>query len=68
MKVVIKELFVEMDIKNRGVEFQVNGNDGTLKGDCYVTRKGLIWCPGKTMRKNGIEISWQDFIEWMESE
>lgn len=68
MKIKIKEFSVDMEIKNKGVEFQVHGNDGTFKGDCYVTKKGLIWCAGKTSRQNGVEVKWEDFIEWMESE
>jgi len=68
MKVVIKDFAVNMDIKNKGVEFQVHGNDGTFKGDCYVTKTGLTWCAGKTTRKNGVAVTWQDFIDWMESD
>ena len=68
MKVSIKNFAVNMDIKNNGIEFQVHGNDDTFKGDCYVTKKGLIWCAGKTTRKHGVSISWAEFIEWMESD
>ncbi len=68
MKVVIKDFAVNMDIKNKGVEFQVHGNDGTFKGDCYVTKTGLTWCAGRTTRQNGVPVTWQDFIDWMESD
>jgi hypothetical protein len=28
---------------------------------------GLVWCKGKTGKKNGIDISWEDFMEIMKS-
>ena len=67
MKVSIKRFGVEMNVKNTGVEFQVHDNDGNFKGDCYITKSGLIWCKGKTHKKNGVPVSWDEFIDWMES-
>ena len=67
MKVQIKKFNVDMEVKNAGIEFQVNGNDGNQRGDCYVTKSGLTWCHGKTQKKNGVQVSWDEFIEWMES-
>ena len=67
MKVQIKKFGVDMEVKNAGIEFQVNGNDGNQLGDCYVTKTGLIWCRGKTQKTNGIRVSWNEFIDWMES-
>jgi hypothetical protein len=68
MKVSIKKFDVAMDVKNNGIEFQVHGNDGAFRGDCYVTKTGLIWCEGKKPRKNGVNVSWDEFIEWMNSD
>ncbi|MGZ2259586.1 hypothetical protein [Roseobacter sp. A03A-229] len=68
MKVKIKEFKVEMDVKNSGIELQVRDNDGTLRGDCYVTKTGLIWCKGQTTRQNGVKMSWDDFIAQMEAQ
>lgn len=68
MKVVIKDFSVEMEIKNKGIEFQINDNNGEFKGDLYITRTGLTWCKGKTKRENGVPVDWDQFIEWMESE
>ena len=65
MKVKIKRFSVDMEVKNNGIEFQVNDNKGNLRGDCYVTRTGLIWCEGRIKKENGVSVSWDDFIAWM---
>jgi hypothetical protein len=67
MKVSIKSFDVQMDVKNNGIEFEVYDSAGKFLGDCIVTKKGLIWCRGKTSRKNGVKVSWQEFIDWMEA-
>lgn len=68
MKVSIKDLSVDMDIKNNGVELDVYSPDGDKHlGDLIVTKTGLTWCKGKTSKKNGVKVSWEAFIEWMES-
>jgi len=66
-KVVIKDLQVEMEIKNAGIELGVSHDDGSHKGDLYVTKTGLTWCPGKTTRVNGKQIDWHDFTKYMEN-
>jgi hypothetical protein len=67
MKVAIKDFDVQMEVKNNGIEFEVYDNDGTFRGDCYLTKTGLIWCEGKTSRQNGVKVTWAEFIEWMNS-
>lgn len=66
MKVGIKDLKVEMEIKNSGIEIEVCDNDGKHVGDLYISKTGLIWCQGKTQRKNGHSISWNKFIDSVE--
>lgn len=69
MDVSIKQLDVAMQVKNKGVEFEVREpNGGKFLGDCVVTKTGLIWCPGKTDRKNGKKVSWKTFIALMEDD
>ena len=68
MKVTIKNLSVEMEVKNKGVEFDVYDNKDTFRGDMIVTKSGLTWCKGKTAKRNGFKVSWEDFIKWMESQ
>jgi len=68
MKVKIKSLKVDMDVKSKGVEFQVHDTADNFLGDCYVTMTGLVWCHGKTTRPNGVEISWEKFIKWAEKQ
>ena len=67
MKVSIKDLAVDMEIKNNGIELDVYSTDGKNHlGDLVVTKTGLIWCKGKTDRKNGRTINWKKFIAYMQ--
>lgn len=69
MQVKIKKFDVNMEVKSSGIEFEVRSPDGSQQlGDCYLTMSGIIWCKGKTSKKNGIKISWKQFIEYMESD
>ncbi len=69
MKVKINSLDVDMQVKNRGIEFQVRSSDGDKHlGDCIINRKGLTWCRGRTRRQTGTRISWRKFIELAEQQ
>jgi hypothetical protein len=69
MKVSIKDLSVDMEIKNTGVELDVYSPDGTVHhGDLIVTKTGLTWCKGKTPRATGKKITWATFIAWADSQ
>jgi hypothetical protein len=68
MRVAIKSFEVEMDVKTNGIEFEVYDNDDNFLGDCFLTKTGLTWCEGKTRRKNGVKVSWREFIDWMNSD
>lgn len=58
----IKQFDVKMSVKSKGIEFEVRSADGqTHVGDCYLTMTGLIWCPGRTTKQNGVKINWEDF-------
>ena len=65
MIVHVKDLSVDMEVKNNGIEFEVRDTDETFLGDCFVTRTGLIWCQGKTTKAKGKKVSWNEFIQWM---
>ena len=66
MKIGIKKFNVNMDVKSTGIEFEIRSPDGSQHlGDCYLTMTGLVCCKGKTKKKNGVKISWSDFIEVM---
>ena len=67
MNVSIKEFAVKMDIKSRGIELEVRNTDDEHLGDLIVTKARLVWCPGRTLRRNGKKIRWEDFIAMMES-
>ena len=62
MKVKIKSLEVEMEVKQKGIELEVRENKGNKQlGDCYATMKGLTWCAGKTTKPKGVNVSWENF-------
>lgn len=66
MQVKIKDFDLDMEVKNNGIEFEVRSSDGNQHlGDCYLTKTGLIWCQGQTTRRNGKQVSWDEFIVWM---
>lgn len=64
MKIEIKKLGLNSEIHKGGMELGVYFRN-KFKGDLYITQTGLIWCPGKTAKKNGKKISWTDFITLM---
>lgn len=70
LKVSIKSFDVEMDVKTKGLEFDVyeNGDGGVHLGDCIITKSGLTWCNGKTRRANGTFVSSADFIAYMNAD
>jgi hypothetical protein len=68
MKVSIKTFEVEMDVKNKGVEFEVYDNQGEHLGDVILSKAKVIWCKGKTRRKNGRSFTWEEFIGRMEQD
>ncbi len=68
MNVSIKDFNVAMELKNNGMELDVYDNNGNHLGDLVITKTRLVWCKGKTSVKNGIPISWTDFIAYMEAD
>ena len=67
MKVNVKRLSVDMEVKTKGIEFEVRSPDGkTHLGDLVLNKSNLIWCPGQTQPKNGHRIRWEDFIKLAE--
>lgn len=65
MKVSIKDLSVDMTLKQTGMELEIRDNQDLFLGDLVATSTGLIWCNGKVKRANGQKISWSDFIAFM---
>jgi hypothetical protein len=67
LKVSIKSLEVDMEIKNKGVELEVFEANGTTRlGDLVITKTDLIWCSGRTRRENGIKMKWPAFIQMIQ--
>jgi len=69
MKVLIKEFAVDMEVKSKGIEFEVKSPDGANHlGDCFVTKTSIIWCKGRTTKANGIKISWEELTAVLASD
>lgn len=69
MKVLIKEFAVDMEVKSKGIEFEVKSPDGASHlGDCYVTKTSIIWCKGRTPKANGVKISWEELTAVLASD
>jgi hypothetical protein len=67
VNVSVKDFDVAMEVKNNGIELDVADTKGVHIGDLVVTKTKLIWCKGKTSRANGKEVTWNDFIDYMDS-
>jgi hypothetical protein len=68
MQVKIKKFVINMNVKANGIEFEVRKPDGSTQiGDCVLTMTGLVWCKGRKGKKNGIRISWEEFMEILKS-
>lgn len=67
MKVTIKSFDVGMEVKAKGIEFQIHSSDGKKHlGDIVLSMAGLTWCKGKTTREKGIRVSFDEFTKWVE--
>ncbi len=68
MKVLIKEFGLDMEVKTKGIELEIRSANGKKQlGDLVVTKTQIIWCKGRTTRENGVPVTWNEFISWMES-
>ena len=70
MKVNIKEFNMDLQVKQKGIEFAVYntpGKGGDHLGDLVLTNARLIWCPGRTTPDKGKRITWEKFIKLMEA-
>ena len=60
-----------IELKSGGICFDVYGNSARRLGDLSVTNAGLVWCKGangKAPRGKGINVKWEDFITWVQSQ
>jgi hypothetical protein len=55
-----------MEIKTNGIELDICDNNGVHKGDLVITKTQVVWCPGRTTPANGIQLSWEEFIAYMQ--
>ena len=67
MKVTIKDLAINMELGNRGVEFDVYDANNNHLGDFRVGKAKIEWCKGKTQKGNGIQKSWEELIRWFQN-
>ncbi len=66
MKLNIKDLAVNQEVGSAGIEIGVKDNDGKHQGDFHVTKGGIVWCKGKTPKKNGKKLTWKKLIDQLE--
>jgi hypothetical protein len=55
----VKDFSVEQELKNNGIEIGIWDGDKQF-GDIYVAKTGVVWCDGKTHRKNGTRLSFDE--------
>lgn len=67
MKVSVKELAVTMQLGSKGIELDVYDNKDKHLGDLRVGKAKLEWCSGRTRTGHGIQVSWEELIEFFES-
>lgn len=66
MKVTVKEFNVDMEVKTKGIEFEVRSPNGKKHlGDLVLTKSSLIWCQGQTRPEKGHKVDWDTFIKMM---
>lgn len=69
MKVTVKSFDVAMEVKTKGIEFEIDSPDGEIHyGDLVLTKTSLVWCKGKTTPAKGIKIKWDDFMAWTDTQ
>jgi len=68
MQVSVKDLQVTMDLGNNGIELDVYTTSNEHLGDLRIGRGTIEWCKGKTNKGNGVQVSWNELIEWFESQ
>lgn len=67
MNVGIKNMNVDMQLGNNGVEFEVRNNNDEFLGDLRIGKATIEWCPGRTRNGNGKQKSWDDLIAFFNS-
>jgi len=67
MQVKIKDLGIPLDVKSKGIEFDVAEKRAGHQGDLVLKMTSLIWCKGKTTRSKGVKLSWPEFTELMDN-
>ncbi len=67
MKVSVKDLAVNMELGNNGIELDVYDPDGTHLGDLRIGKATIEWCHGRVHTGNGVKVKWPELIGWFES-
>ncbi len=67
MKVAIKDIGVELSLKTKPMEIEVQDKEGKTKGTLSVNKAHVMWRKARHAQKNSIKVTWEDFIKYMES-
>jgi hypothetical protein len=62
----VKAEGIEAELGNNGITLRVKSNDGKHVGRLQVGKAKLRWYKGKTS-VNHKDVSWDAFLEWLES-
>lgn len=65
MIVKIKDFYIDMEVKNNGIEFEVRSPSGEHLGDCRLTKTKIVWHEGRS--SSGPEMTWEQFMTIMKS-
>jgi intein-encoded DNA endonuclease-like protein len=68
MKVSVKDFQITMDLGNNGIELEVYDAQNNHLGDLRMGKATIEWCKGKIRAGNGIKVSWEELIDWFQSE
>lgn len=67
MKIALKAIRHELEIKNNGIEFSVRDSNGEHLGDFYIRKSGVVWSKGKKSIDTGQAKTWAALIKWLEA-
>lgn len=68
MKIGIKQFNVDMQLKTNGIEFEVRDNKDNFLGDLRIGKAKIEWCAGKIQKGNGVSKTWEELIQFFNSE
>lgn len=66
MKVYIKDMQLPIEVKSKGMEFEIRSPKGEFLGDMILSKTGLTWCKGKA--QIGKHKRWEEIMKYFDEE